>query len=204
MHGPKASKHAALLGVHIPVGWVPGHAVHVVQVQTGLAPIPHVQMTSPPYVHVPSPVMHALWLLGAVVGQLALLPPLLLPEDPEDPEDEPEEPEEPDDPEEPDELEAPEELPDEPEEPDDPDDPEEPEEPEEPDDPEEPEEPDDPEEPEEPDDSELASVPPPLELVLPPHPGAIKTNVPTDAAKTRKSRSDFMESTSRRTPTRTR
>lgn len=27
-------------GVHVPLGWADGHAVHVVQVQTGLAPPP--------------------------------------------------------------------------------------------------------------------------------------------------------------------
>jgi hypothetical protein len=123
--------------------------------------------------------------LGAVVGQLALLPPLLLPEEPEDPDDEPEDPEDPDDPDDPEELDAPDELP---------------EEPEDPDDPEDPEEPDEPEDPDEPDDPELASVPPPVELVLPPQPGAIKTSVPTDAATTRKSCCDLIESTSHKAP----
>lgn len=78
--GPSAA-HAAAAGVHAPAsGCDAGHAVHVVHVHTGFAPPPHSHTTSPPYVHVPSPVAQADWLFGAVVGQLALLPPLLLPE----------------------------------------------------------------------------------------------------------------------------
>jgi hypothetical protein len=61
------------------VGCVAGQAGHVVQVQTGFAPPPQSQMTLP-NVHTPSPVMHALWLFGALVGQFGfVVPPLLLP-----------------------------------------------------------------------------------------------------------------------------
>jgi hypothetical protein len=58
-------------------GCVAGHAVHVVHVQTGFAPSPHSHTTFP-YVHVPSPAAHWAWLFGALDGQFAPLPPLLL------------------------------------------------------------------------------------------------------------------------------
>jgi hypothetical protein len=77
VHAPSAAQ-ATLPGVQVPVGCVAGQVGHVVQVHTGVAPPPQLQMTLP-NVHVPSPAVHELWLLGGVVGHVAGFPPLLLP-----------------------------------------------------------------------------------------------------------------------------